>query len=274
MGEPEKSDDPAIKDSTKSKAIVATVIGVLFFVALIIHFYAQHVHDRGMIQLALIAEIFLIITSIIAFAIFSSPRKTRVEGETMESESAKLAELQKKNRDEWLLRLVFVTALGMCVIVLYAVQWVDQGAISIIGLALLSAGAAWLIAVVVGFIFGIPRRSSNQPGGRQYLPSTSLEQVADWLTKIIVGVGLTQLDKIPGKLGSLASFIAMGMGDAASHKAVALAICIYFPSCGFLFGFLWARLYMLEAFDVAESVIQRVIKEISTRIGSEADPKK
>src|SRR5258708_39901361 len=143
----------------------------------------------------------------------------------------------------------------MCVIVLYTVQWLDDKAITIVGVALLSAGGAWLIAVVVGFLFGIPRLASDQLEASQYHPSTSLEQVADWLTKIIIGVSLTQLNKIPGKLDSLASYIATGMGESASHKVLALAICIYFPSCGFLFGFLWARLYMLEAFDAAGALV-------------------
>lgn len=62
----------------------------------------------------------------------------------------------------------------------------------------------------------MPRRR-NQPSASPYAPSTSLEQVADWLTKIIVGVGLTQLNKIPRKLDSLASYIAMGMGGSASQ---------------------------------------------------------
>jgi len=45
------------------------------------------------------------------------------------------------------------------------------------------------------------------------------------------------------------------MGDA-SHKAFALAICVYFPACGFLFGFLWARLYMLGEFMRASNLLR------------------
>lgn len=190
-----------------------------------------------------------------------------------------------EEEDKWLLRLVLVTALGMCMVVVYAVQWLDIEAITIAGIGLLAAGAAWLIAALTGFLFGIPHREhtssmkveqkvddkSKDPvqdkskeihvqdvvppaTGSVYQGSTSLEQVSDWLTKIIVGVGLTQLNKIPGKLDGLATYIASGMGNNVSQNRVfALTICIYFSSCGFLFGYLWARLYMLKAFERAET---------------------
>ena len=103
----------------------------------------------------------------------------------------------------------------MCVIVLYAAQWISDGAIPIIGVALLAAGAAWLVAVIVGFLFGIPRLSDNTPGPlQQYRPSTSLEQVADWLTKMIVGVGLTQLNKVHQRFCIHDNLIVPGAGEA------------------------------------------------------------
>jgi len=251
-------------------AVIASVLVAIFFGALYLQFRAARSHDLEMEKLALIAEISVVILSIIGIGVLSAPKKTPTEDQTEQSESLKLAE-QKKSHDAWLVRLVIVTALGMCVIVLYTVQWLNDTAISIVGVALLSAGGAWLIAVVIGFIFGIPRLSSNQLDASLYHPSTSLEQVADWLTKIIVGVGLTQLNKIPSKLDSLASYIAAGMGQsAASHKVLALAICIYFPSCGFLFGFLWARLYMLEAFNVAGILMSRFIKRVAQQKKSDA----
>jgi hypothetical protein len=232
MNEASDSEDPSSKYPKKSVIVtVAIVIGIAFVAALSLYLHAERTRNREMAQFAAITEVLLVIATVMGFAMLVGRRN---------------------NRDAWLSRLVIVTALGMCVIVVYSVQWLGDRTIPIIGVALLSAGAAWLIAAVFGFLFGIPRR--NRPSASQYRPSTSLEQVSDWLTKIIVGLGLTQLNKIPGKLDSLASYIAAGMGLCPSHKVLSLAICIYFPSCGFLFGFLWARLYMLKEFDDAESV--------------------
>src|SRR5512143_3092668 len=71
---------------------------------------------------------------------------------------------------------------------------------ALVGTATLSVGG------LLGFLFGIPRttrppRGSEGAGandGRReaintpYEPSNNLEQVADWLTKILVGVGLVE----------------------------------------------------------------------------------
>src|SRR5690242_16782606 len=47
----------------------------------------------------------------------------------------------------------------------------------------LGAGAFFAVGMSAGFIFGIPR------GSHKYVNS-NLEQISDWLTKILVGVGL------------------------------------------------------------------------------------
>src|SRR5690242_13002216 len=81
---------------------------------------------------------------------------------------------------------------------------------ALIGTATLSVGG------LLGFLFGIPRttrpRPSEAPGsddGRRdmsttpYEPSNNLEQVADWLTKILVGVGLVELGTLGGALAKI-----------------------------------------------------------------------
>lgn len=230
--------------------VVGILVGAMLLGSLVLwQMHAERMHDLRAAQFAAISQIVVVIAIVIAIATLRSPRTGEAEN------------------DEWLLRLVVVTALGMCVIVLYSVQWLDLNSIQIIGLALLTGGGAWLVGVVVGFLFGIPRLSLDDQHGKQentkaalgrYRPSTSLEEIADWLTKMIVGVGLTQLNKIPTKLDALASYVAKGMGDSyASHKVLVLVICVYFLSCGFLFGFLWARLYLLKAFIFAESLLMR-----------------
>src|SRR4051794_2430267 len=63
-----------------------------------------------------------------------------------------------------------------------------------IGVASSAAIAAGAIGGVTGFLFGIPKARSdvNSAGtnaGGQFKPNTNLEQISDWLTKTIVGVG-------------------------------------------------------------------------------------
>ena len=184
---------------------------------------------------------------------------------------------RESQRAAWLVRLVVVSALGLGAITLYAIRyddWVPARVASTASVAMMTAGAAWLAGALLGFLFGIPhtleRAPNEPPGGSQpssaegrdtggansYKASTSLEQISDWLTKIIVGVSLTQLDKIPIRLDALASFVADGIGGGPQGRVLGLGILVYFSICGFLFGYLWARLYMLEAFQAAGTYVE------------------
>lgn len=187
----------------------------------------------------------------------------------------------EKLRSKWLIRLAVLAVSGLMIVLVYGFQsWTTGRVVAAAGLGLMAGGAAWLSGALTGFLFGIPhareaiasRRaqqkrdtdedlSDEDEEDIRYRPSTSLEQIADWLTKIIVGVGLTQLNHIPGKLDALAAYIASGMGSDQANKPFALAIVIYFFVSGFLFGFLWSRLYMLRAF--AEAEILKAIAKIS-----------
>jgi hypothetical protein len=69
-----------------------------------------------------------------------------------------------------------------------------------LSVGLLAAFAASAVGGMIGFLFGVPKGPSDsndqQRSGFYYRPNTNLEQVSDWLTKIIVGVGLIQFRAI------------------------------------------------------------------------------
>ena len=156
-------------------------------------------------------------------------------------------------------------------------------------LAMLWAGTCALIGSTVGFLFGIPRTLQGNPVLRQdtlinsksiedhghketssearaekVLPATSaatgndyqlkvntnLEQISDWLTKILVGVGLTQLHHLPEQLMRAATFVAKGLNSGPNGPPIvfALALIIYFHVLGFLSGYLCTRLFLQPAF--------------------------
>src|ERR1700730_13401118 len=64
-------------------------------------------------------------------------------------------------------------------------------------IATLCSSACMALGWAVGFLFGVPRVGSTPASTRI---NTNLEQISDWLTKILVGVGLTQLHKLPTAL--------------------------------------------------------------------------
>lgn len=140
--------------------------------------------------------------------------------------------------------------------------------------ALLWAMACLVAGGAVGFLFGIPRVLQRDPpapsdeasdeedgGGYRMLVNTNLEQISDWLTKIIVGVGLIQLHELPGVLFEAATFVGTGLG--ADATVLAMALLSYFTVTGFLCGYLMTRLYLAGAFARADASVSVGGSELS-----------
>ncbi len=165
-----------------------------------------------------------------------------------------------------------MTALGVIialgVVTIFAFSLTASNPAVVGGVAYLLAGACLLIGALAGFLFGIPRANSpgeddsindraaevpNNDAKRQgrYRPNTNLEQISDWLTKILVGVGLTQIRQLPSALDSAAAYIGTALGTSGG-KALSVGILVYFPTAGFLFGFLWTRLFLGAALARAD----------------------
>jgi len=121
---------------------------------------------------------------------------------------------------------------------------------ALIGTATLSVGG------LLGFLFGIPRTtrrpSESTPTGdarretiaAPYEPSNNLEQVADWLTKILVGVGLVELGTLGNALAKVGDQVAKAVTPTPTGTAVVTeVVLIAFATIGFLASFLWTRIY-------------------------------
>ena len=156
---------------------------------------------------------------------------------------------------------------GLVAMPVYALQgWAFDRFVSVSMIGLMLAASSLLSGGTIGFLFGIPRSLQNENGstpheqdekddGRThvgYRANTNLEQISDWLTKILVGVGLTQLTSLPDKLTQLMRYVASGMGAAAGAEVFVGTVVIYFVITGFLFGFLWTRLYLGGALREAD----------------------
>ena len=81
--------------------------------------------------------------------------------------------------------------------------------------------------------------------------NTNLEQISDWLTKIIVGVTLVEIKPAIERLDNAASVIAGSLGTGADYKSFAYALLIYFSTSGFLGSYLLTRLFLQRAFSEA-----------------------
>jgi len=106
---------------------------------------------------------------------------------------------------------------------------------------------------LVGFLFGVPRVSLQ--GQFTHRPNSNIEVLSDWLTKIIVGVGLLQfyslgkfLDKVSGDLGR-----SVGSSDVARASSFSKALIVYFFVAGVIQGYLLTRMFLAERFEEMES---------------------
>jgi len=155
---------------------------------------------------------------------------------------------------------------GCLVIPLYASQASSLGQFaSVFGVALVVACSSLLIGGLLGFLFGIPRtlqqeasqatqqNRKDQPQETNYAVNTNLEQISDWLTKILVGVGLTQVSTLPAALREYADFVGTGLGNFLNSGVFSIALLLFFLINGFLISYLWTRLHLAGALRQADA---------------------
>lgn len=144
--------------------------------------------------------------------------------------------------------------------------------LNILGIASMLAGAFYSLGAFFGFLFGMPRtkpvagktEAANQATAGT---STNLEQISDWLTKILVGAGLTQINALPGLLKDFGEFTSTSLGAPPQSGVLAIGLLIYYVILGFFSGFLLTRLYLAGAIRAAdlEKTLQQVESKISER---------
>jgi hypothetical protein len=151
------------------------------------------------------------------------------------------------------------------------------------------------VGATVGFLFGIPRAGSLAPrpvepkkangtlpaaplkvkdveGGR---PNTNLEEVSDWLTKIIVGLSLVHLKTIEERVIAISHHAAAAINEkpTAADDSAAAALVVGLSAIGFLCGYLYTRLFLQGAFMRSDSdTFRRVLHDEQERMGPADEP--
>ncbi len=182
-----------------------------------------------------------------------------------------------------------LTALGLLLTFVYGVRasgWTFQP-------HLLWALALWALGTAAGFLFAIPKvlqrdrpapaaappasggsaPSATDPGSSQSSSSavayqqrvnTNLEEISDWLTKIIVGTGLIELRNLDEYVYRLGQTIVAGL-PAPTNPSFGMSIALFFLGVGFLFGYLVTRLYIQGALARAERGLARAEVQTEAR---------
>jgi tetratricopeptide (TPR) repeat protein len=138
----------------------------------------------------------------------------------------------------------------------------------VFALGLMLAGACTCTGWLFGLLFGVPRAvaqatnnnaaaaaaSTSSTANNRTSPTkvnTNLEDISDWLTKTLVGVGLVELQSLPRFLGDLAfAANAYGFGWADHGQLLALSIILYFVPGGFWLGYVNTRTLLTRLFNL------------------------
>jgi hypothetical protein len=134
-----------------------------------------------------------------------------------------------------------------------------------VGIVAITALACYIIGSGFGFLFSIPR-SAQESGKTPASPGTStniiliprdntnLEQISDWLVKIIIGASLVQLREVKAllvatadSLGKAIAAVGATCGNLPGHAGsgeFCLFLILYFLTLGFLTGYLITKLWL------------------------------
>jgi hypothetical protein len=199
-------------------------------------------------------------------------------------------------KNDFTLRIMaWILAIGISAILFVSIYTAfkdepGKGLFPVLGLSLGIAFAATVTGGFLGFLFGIPKSlqknqaSSLPPNGaagtssnqttttRNYSSNTNLEEISDWLTKIIVGVSLIQLTKLVDFYTKSCRSLAKsfkGYLTAEFGFTYSGSLIIFFSVCGFLIVYLWARLYFLKQLNDIERSLEYVLNKVSKALTSQ-----
>jgi hypothetical protein len=166
-------------------------------------------------------------------------------------------------RDLWLTALFVIICIlfGLGFVLFHECDKASKSTALLWSLACLGAGS------LLGLTFGIPRAASEprprSEGGIEPVDSgnyhlranTNMEQISDWLTKLLVGAGLVEVKSLPHYLHTAALYVAGGLAKPEAAAPFAAALIVYFCVEGFLGGYLATRMFFQNAFRRSDETL-------------------
>lgn len=143
------------------------------------------------------------------------------------------------------------------------------------GIMLLIAGGAYMGGLLTGGLFAIPKIKDNSANNENIIDQNdNLVEISDWITKIIVGVGLTQLHEIPTRLKSMGAYFSAAFGSGTTDKngeSAAIAAIIYYVILGFITSYLWTRINFAEIMNNAIKKLTYKLKQTKVALRETKD---
>ncbi len=153
------------------------------------------------------------------------------------------------------LGIVATTLLAICVLVFFK----DNRSYALF--TIISVITAYFICgSILGFIFAVPKSfqsntaastdTDGNNGRTSYKDNTSLEEISDWLTKIIIGITLTQFTQLQKMIYEASKYISEALTTAndtdgsvfTRYLPFSYALIILYSAIGMICGYLWTRI--------------------------------
>ena len=130
-----------------------------------------------------------------------------------------------------------------------------------LGTFLLISGAAFLSGALLGFLFGFPRTSEKSENSStvrlKYQHNKNIEQISDWVIKMLIGIGLSQMTNVPHLLLYYASRLTSSistLGGSSGAASITVCLILFFLACGFVEGYLATRLLLPSELVEADKI--------------------
>jgi hypothetical protein len=180
------------------------------------------------------------------------------------------------------LTVAIVLLVAMIVVAVLLGLFSHQGGAGVTSFVLFAAAAA--AGAGLGFLFGLPRArvsdlTADGPAdvppvpakaSTYYLTNSNLIKVSDWLTTIVIGLGLVNLGKLVPAVRSLSHALEAPLGNAPYSGAIGIAVLIVGLLAGFILDYLWTSIRVRELLEESERQSEEHVPELRNRTLAEA----
>jgi len=181
--------------------------------------------------------------------------------------------------------VAIVLLVSMIVVAILLAMATRDGGAGVTSFVLFAAAGA--VGAALGFLFGLPRARVSDLAGdgttgtteapvpvtkasTYYLTNSNLIKVSDWLTTIVIGLGLVNLGKVGPAVRAMAHALEAPLGSAAYSGAVGVGVLIVGLLAGFLLDYLWTSIRVRELLEESERQNQQHVPELRNQTVAEA----
>lgn len=181
--------------------------------------------------------------------------------------SGNFSEQNDESKGKSILFVSIILFSGAVILCLYSLSLGVDNFLSVISISTMIAFSSAIVGAFIGFIFGIPRTPASKDP-ENIAANTNLEEISDWITKIIVGVSLVQLNQIGSGIIELGHTLAGGLGNHPTSFVFSISTMIFYFVGGFFLGYLWSRIYLPKILraSLEEGRLRLELSETKTKL--------